>query len=84
MVHVGRLYSNAPSVCVLQGVANKAPASRAVSLAVLPKLDVATPVNLLAGSVGAAYGQPVEATGGEPPYQFQLAGGGVVPPGSRS
>ena len=60
--------------------ANSAAASQAFTLAinVLP-LDISTVSPLPSGVAGTAYSQTLTATGGVPPYQWQLSSG-VLPP----
>ncbi len=59
-------------------VANTAVSS--LSIPVNPQLAVTT-TSLPSASVGTAYAQSLQATGGVPPYYFSLGSGSTLPPG---
>lgn len=67
-------------------VADSAGATASQSFSVVvnaPVLSIAAGAQLLVGIVGSAYNQTlaVTVTGGTPPYQWSIAGGGSVAPG---
>lgn len=56
-------------------------ASGSLPLRVRPLLRLAGPGTLADASTGRTYAERLSATGGVPPYRFQLAEGHVLPPG---
>lgn len=56
-------------------------ATKAFTLSVAGLITIVTPSNLPAGTVGLAYNQTLEATGGSPPYTWAAAADSTLPPG---